>query len=290
MSAKIAHFLRMIRFSHTLFALPFAVAQVAVIATRHANTVSITWKNVALIVVAFTAMRSFAMAANRLIDREIDARNPRTANREIPAGKLSATAVLLFGVASLLILLISAWLLAPVAALLALPAAAIVATYSYAKRFTWFCHLWLGVAIGMAPIAVSIALLQTITPESWLMALTLCFYIAGFDILYALQDMDFDISEKLYSVPARFGAARAAIISRALHICALICCALLIDSLQLAFWSWYLYAVLAGLLLYEHYLVGSVKNIRFEKIPIAFFNVNSVFSITYAVTIVAGLI
>ena len=290
MLARIAHFLRMIRFSHTLFALPFAVAQVAVIAIRHANAVSITWQNVALIVVAFTAMRSFAMAANRLIDREIDARNPRTANREIPAGKLSAGAVLLFGVASLIILVISAWLLAPVAALLALPAAALVATYSYAKHFTWLCHLWLGVAIGMAPIAVSIALLQTITPESWFMALTLCFYIAGFDILYALQDMDFDIRERLYSVPARFGAARAVLISRALHVLAIACCGQLIASLQLNFWSWYLYAVLAGLLVYEHYLVGSVKNIRFEKIPIAFFNVNSVFSITYAVTIVVGLI
>lgn len=290
MFTKVAHFLRMIRFSHTLFALPFAIAQLAVIAVRHRDSVTVTWQKSILIVLAFTAMRSFAMAANRLIDREIDARNPRTTSREIPAGKLSATAVWVFGAFSLLALLVTAWLLVPVAAWLALPAAAIVAGYSYAKRFTWLCHLWLGIAIGMAPIAVSIALLQAITPESWYMALTLCFYIAGFDILYALQDIEFDRKENLFSMPARFGAARAVIFSRALHVAALACCAGLILSLQLSAWSWVLYAALVGLLVYEHYLVGSVRNIRFEKIPIAFFNVNSVFSITYAATIAFGLI
>jgi 4-hydroxybenzoate polyprenyltransferase len=290
MFTQIAHFLRMIRFSHTLFALPFAVAQLAVIAVRYTNDVAVTWQNAILIVVAFTAMRSFAMAANRLIDREIDARNPRTAGREIPAGKLSAAAVWAFGAVSLVVLLISAWLLAPVAAWLAVPAAAIVATYSYAKRFTWLCHLWLGFAIGMAPIAVSIALLQKVTPESWLMALTLCSYIAGFDILYALQDLEFDAQEKLYSIPARFGARRAALISRALHVTALAFCAVLIAMLALSHWAWGLYVVLVFLLFYEHYLVGSVKNIRFEKIPVAFFNVNSIFSIIYAATITIGLI
>lgn len=290
MLTRIAHFLRMIRFSHTLFAQPFAVAQLAVIAVRHADRVTITWQNSILIVVAFTAMRSFAMAANRLIDREIDARNPRTATRELPAGKLSAGAVWVFGVVSLVILLVSAWLLAPIAAWLALPAAIIVALYSYAKRFTWLCHLWLGIAIGMAPIAVSIALLQTVTPESWFMALTLCFYIAGFDILYALQDIEFDKKEKLFSIPARFGAARAVMISRALHLTALFCCAWLITMLQLSAWSWALYAALVGLLVYEHYLIGSARNIRFEKIPVAFFNVNSIFSLTYAATIAIGLI
>ncbi|AFM10916.1 UbiA-like polyprenyltransferase [Turneriella parva] len=290
MLGQIAHFLRMIRFSHTLFALPFAVAQLAVIAVRYADRVTITWQNSILIVIAFTAMRSFAMAANRLIDREIDARNPRTANREIPAGKLSAAAVGTFGVVSLAALLCSAWLLAPIAAFLALPAATIVATYSYAKRFTWLCHLWLGVAISMAPIAVSIALLQTVTPESWFMALTLCFYIAGFDILYALQDIEFDGKERLFSIPARFGAARAVIISRALHLVSLSFCAVLIAMLALSIWAWVLYGALVFLLVYEHYLVGSVKNIRFEKIPVAFFNVNSIFSLTYAATIAIGLI
>lgn len=289
MLSRIAHFLRMIRFSHTLFALPFAIAQLAVIAARHTEGVRVTWQNALLIVVAFTAMRSFAMAANRLIDREIDARNPRTASRELPAGKLSASAVWVFGMAALGILAISAWLLAPIAAWLALPAAAIVAGYSYAKRFTWLCHLWLGFAIGMAPIAVSIALLQAITPESWFMALTLCFYIAGFDILYALQDIEFDKQEHLYSIPARFGAARAVIISRTMHAIALVSCAALIYSLQLSPWSWFFYAALVALLGFEHYLVGSVSSIRFEKIPVAFFNVNSVFSLTYAATIIVGL-
>ncbi len=284
-----AHFLRMIRFSHTLFALPFAVAQLFVIGVRHREAVHLNATNTLLIIAAFTAMRSFAMAANRLIDREIDARNPRTANREIPAGKLSVSTVRLFAVLALVTLLTCAWFLAPVAAWLALPAAAIVAGYSYAKRFTWLCHIWLGGAIGMAPIAVSIALLQTVTPESWLMAATLCFYIAGFDILYALQDIDFDRQEKLHSIPARFGAAGAMRVSRALHITALASCGLLLYILQLSPLAWLLFAVLAGLLIYEHYLIGSVSQPRYEKIPIAFFNVNSIFSLTFAATVIAGL-
>lgn len=285
-----AHFLRMIRFSHTLFALPFAVAQLVVIAVRHREAVHVNAVNTLLIVAAFTAMRSFAMAANRLIDREVDARNPRTVGREIPAGKLSVATVRAFAILSLFALLVCAWLLAPIAAWLALPAAAIVAGYSYAKRFTWLCHLWLGIAIGMAPIAVSIALLQSITPESWLMAATLCFYIAGFDILYALQDIDFDRQEKLYSIPARFGAAGAMRTSRALHVMALACCALLLYFLQLSALSWLLFVALAGLLVYEHYLIGPVENPRYAKIPIAFFNVNSVFSLTFAATVIAGLL
>ena len=286
----LTRFLRMIRFSHTLFALPFALAATAVIAARYSSAVSVTPLKISLIVIAFTGMRSFAMAVNRLADREIDARNARTANREIPAGLLSVRAVQFFAVLSIVVTIIAAYFLSPVAGYLALPAAIIVAGYSAAKRFTWLCHFWLGAAIGMAPPAVYIALLQQIYPEALLMQAVLMFYIAGFDILYALQDIEFDRREKLYSIPARFGIAGAMWIARASHAVAAVAAAALIWYLKFNPWVWIFYAVLVGLFVAEHWLVGSVKNPRFEKIPVAFFNVNSAFSLVFLATIAAGAI
>lgn len=284
----IVRFLRMIRFSHTLFALPFALAATAIIATRYQSSVSVTALKVALIVVAFTGMRSFAMAVNRIVDREIDARNARTAGREIPAGLLSVRAVQFFAVVSVLATVIAAYFLSPVAGYLALPAAIVVAGYSVAKRFTWLCHFWLGAAIGMAPPAVYIAVLQQIYPEALLMQAVLLFYIAGFDILYALQDIEFDRREKLYSIPARFGVAGAMWIARGSHVAAAIAAACLIWYLKFHPLVWICYAVLVGLFVAEHWLVGSVKKPRFEKIPVAFFNVNSAFSLVFLATIAAG--
>ena len=150
------HFLRMIKFSHTVFALPFALAAVATVHLRHTP---LTPGKGLLIVIAFTAMRSFAMAFNRLADHQVDAKNARTAVRELPAGKLSRRAVWAFAVLSLGLLVWVAWRLDPLAAYCALPTAIIVASYSFAKRFTWLCHYWLGAAIGLAPMAVFVALL-----------------------------------------------------------------------------------------------------------------------------------
>jgi 4-hydroxybenzoate polyprenyltransferase len=282
-------FLRMIRFSHTVFALPFALAALAVIAVRYSQLVDLTWQKAMLVIVAFTAMRSFAMAVNRYVDRKIDAENPRTAQRELPAGVLSPRAVLLFAFVSLLVLLVCAWLLSPLAGYLALPAAVIVATYSYAKRFTALCHFWLGAAIGLAPSAVYIALLQQIYPEALLMSGALAFYIAGFDILYALQDCDFDRSAGLYSIPARYGEAPALWISRLSHLLSLVLIFLVLQSLGLNVAGVIGLFFLAGLLATEHWLVGRAGNIRYEKIPIAFFNVNSVFSLSFCCVIIAAL-
>ncbi len=284
-----ANFLRMIKFSHTLFALPFALAATLVVFTRYGHEVVFTpWKAL-LIVAAFTGMRSFAMAVNRLADRHVDAKNPRTANREIPAGKLSAGTVAVFAVLSLLVLVVSGWFLHPLAGYLALPAAAMVAGYSYAKRFTWLCHFWLGAAIGLAPIAVYIALLQRVHSEAILMSATLLFYIAGFDILYALQDHEFDAAQKLHSVPVRFGIAGAMWISRASHVIALATIAALIYTLRLNFVSWGFLPILTGLLFAEHLLVGSPDKPDYEKIPVAFFHVNTVFSGVFLATIAVGL-
>ena len=279
----------MIKFSHTLFALPFALSAVLVVFERYRAAVEMTPLKVLLIVAAFTGMRSFAMAVNRIADRKIDAENKRTANREIPAGKLSVQAVAVFAILSLVILTISAYFLTPLAGYLALPAAAIVAGYSYAKRFTWLCHFWLGAAIGMAPIAVYVALLQRAHTEAILMSATLCLYIAGFDILYSLQDREFDKQHNLSSVPARFGIRGAMWISRISHIGALVTVAILIYTLHLSFVAWGFFPILTGLLFAEHLLVGSADDVRYEKIPIAFFHVNTVFSGVFLGMIAAGL-
>jgi len=285
----ITHYLRMIKFSHTLFAMPFALAALVVVAARYRHAIVITWQSVLLIAVAFSAMRSLAMAANRIFDRAIDARNPRTKGREIPAGILSTQAVAVFAVLSAVVLCASAYLLAPLAGVLALPAAAIVIGYSFAKRFTWLCHFWLGAAIGLAPMAVYIALLQRIQFEAVLMSVALMFYIAGFDILYALQDREFDRAEKLQSIPARFGIGAAMWVSRLSHILTLAAVAALIVALPLSPWSWFAFGLLAVLLFSEHYLVGSTKNPRYEKIPIAFFHVNSAFSLVFLATVAIGV-
>lgn len=285
----VIRYLRMIKFSHTLFALPFALAAVLIVYARYRHLVALTPLKLALIVVAFTGMRSFAMAVNRLADRKIDAENPRTATREIPAGTLSVSAVRFFALLSLAVLCASAYFLTPVAGYLALPAAAIVATYSFAKRFTWLCHFWLGAAIGLAPAAVYVALLQHIYPEALVMGAILCFYIGGFDILYALQDIEFDRAKGLKSIPARFGVHGAMWISRIAHVFALVAVGYLIHSLRLSFVSWLFFAVLAGLFAAEHYLVGSPENPRYEKIPVAFFHVNTAFSGVFLATVAAGL-
>jgi len=281
-----ATYLRMIKFSHTIFALPFALAAIAILARKNAANVDLSVFRIALIVVAFTAMRSFAMAFNRLVDATIDAKNPRTAIREIPSGALPASAVAMFAIVSLVCLLVSAWLLSPLAAYLALPAAAIVSIYSYTKRFTWACHFWLGASIGQAPIAVYLALTGSVPTEAILMGLTLMFYIAGFDILYSLQDMEFDKEAGLYSVPARFGVFGGMTIARLSHVIMAAVLARLLAHLEAGLLSWLGYAVILSLLLLEHALIGSAKNPRYEKIPAAFFNVNSAVSLCYLATLI----
>ncbi|MCX7631860.1 MAG: putative 4-hydroxybenzoate polyprenyltransferase [Turneriella sp.] len=286
---SIAHFLRLIRFSHTLFALPFALSALAIVAVRYRDQVEINWQKAVLIVVAFTAMRSFAMAFNRYADRHWDALNPRTQNREIPAGVLSPRTVLLFAAISLAVLVVAAWLLSPLAGMLALPVAIFLAGYSYAKRFTAICHFWLGAAIGLAPLAVSVALLEQIIPESWLLALSLAFYIAGFDILYALQDAEFDRKHGLHSLPARAGIGAALWISRASHFLSLIFIGLLFYSLGAGARGTIAIAFLAVVLVLEHGLVGSAKSIRYDRIPLAFFHANSLFSLLFLAAVLMVL-
>ncbi|MDH5717196.1 MAG: putative 4-hydroxybenzoate polyprenyltransferase [Spirochaetia bacterium] len=270
---------RMIKFSHTIFALPFAL--VAVLFIWQAKEIHLNVYKVIYIILAFTGMRSFAMAVNRIADAKIDKQNPRTANREIPAGKLTTNQVIIFACLSLITIWIFAYLLHPLAFYLSFPAILIVGGYSYSKRYTWLCHIWLGVAIGMAPLGVYIALSQKLPIEAWILFITLSSYIAGFDILYSLQDAQFDRKMKLYSIPASLGENKALFISALLHLITITGIFYLYIHLNLK--NIYLAGsiIIALLISAEHLIVGWGKNLKKEKIPLAFFHFNSAVSISF---------
>ena len=204
--------LEMIKIEHTLFALPFAFLGMVLAAEGWPN-----WRVVGWIVVAMVGARSAAMAFNRLADRHLDAQNPRTRDRALPAGELSAAAVRLFIIASLLLLVIAAWQLNPLAFKLSPVAIAIVLAYSYTKRFTALCHLILGLGISGAPLGAWVAVRGDIQPTPVLLAGAVLCWVAGFDVLYALQDREFDRGRGLHSIPAALGVGGALVVSALLH-------------------------------------------------------------------------
>lgn len=269
--------LEMIKFSHTLFALPFALVGV-VLASYIAP---ITLSAVIWVVVAFTAARFAAMGFNRIVDREIDARNPRTRMREIPAGVMSVReASLAVAVASLLFFL-AAWRLNTLCLMLAPLALAWVLFYSYTKRFTRWSHLVLGIGLSIAPVGGYLAITGRWSNPWWMLialAIAVASWVAGFDILYALQDVSFDRENGLYSVPSTFGEANALGIARMLHFTTVATLALAGIGADAGMVYFAGVIVAAGLLLYEHSLV---KVDDFSRLDAAFFTMNGVISIVF---------
>src|SRR5436305_4598741 len=199
--------------------------------------------------------RSLAMAINRLVDARIDARNPRTAGREIPSGQLSLPQVVLFCAASLGLFLVSVWQLAPKTHWLwPIPVVAFV-VYPYLKRFTWLCHLWLGAADGLAPIGAWVAITNHLPWQSWVLGLAVTFWVAGFDFFYALFDIDVDRAEGLHSIATRFGVRGAFAAARLAHIATVVCLIVAGLGLSVGVLYWIGVAVVAVLLVYEHALV-----------------------------------
>lgn len=263
---------RMIKFSHTIFALPFALAAV-VLANRLAP---VTLYSLFWILIAMVAARSAAMGFNRIVDARIDARNPRTAMREIPAGKLSLKAAVIFVAVSAGVFILAAAMLGRLCLILSVPVLAVLCLYSYTKRFTWLAHLYLGFAISLAPLGAWIALTNSFRGPILLLSLALLSYIAGFDILYACQDTGFDRQEGLFSIPARFGLHRALLTARAIHLLAWG----FLLGVGMAFDLGLIYYIttlcIGALLILEHRLVNPDD---LSKIDIAFFNVNSTISV-----------
>ena len=269
-------FLDLIKFEHTIFALPFAYLGMVLAAGGLPTLHQFIW-----ITVAMAAARTFGMSANRLVDRHIDARNPRTASRPIQTGKISARAVAAGALVSLAVLAIAAWQLNPLALALLPGAVAVLVGYAYTKRFTWLSHFVLGFADGLAPMGAWAGVRGSLfTPAdlpAWLLLFTVTFWIAGFDLIYACQDTEFDRAERLHSIPARWGNAAALWVARACHVVTVAFLAGLGISQGFGLVYWLGLAAVAGLLIYEHALV---KPDDLSRVNVAFFNVNGYISIT----------
>ncbi len=275
MWVRVQHFLELIRFSHTIFALPFAMLS-AVIAWAQADSI-FRWRDLAGILICMVTARSAAMAFNRLVDRDIDKENPRTAKRHIPTGLLSVRAVTLFTLVMSLVFIATTMIFLPkrLPLYLSVPVLLFLLGYSWAKRWTSFCHYWLSAALMMSPIAAWIAVRDEFALIPTLLAGVIFFWVGGFDIIYACQDADFDRERKLHSIPARIGVRSALRLAFISHLLTILMLVLLwwLAGLGLLFLVGVV--AIAGLLLYEHRLV---RPDDLNRVNVAFFNVNAIIS------------
>lgn len=269
--AKVKIFAEMIKFEHTIFALPFAYLG-AFLAVGGAPTLSqFLW-----ITLAMVGARTAAMSLNRIIDRHIDARNPRTATRAIPRGLLSVSEVWVYTLLSFLLMGYAAAQLNELCFKLMPIAIFFLVIYSYTKRFTWLCHLVLGIAIGLAPLGAWVAIRAAIELPGVVLGLAVATWIAGFDIIYACQDYEFDRTHGIYSIPARFGLAKALLVARVMHALTVVLL-VLTGVLVAAGWIYYLGVLITvGILIKEHSLV-SPRDL--SKLDIAFFNMNGIIAV-----------
>jgi len=270
--------LEMIKFEHSVFALPFALTG-ALLAFRDGGyDTSMIWAKLGWIVVAMVSARSAAMAFNRLVDADTDARNPRTRMRHLPAGHLSRAFAWGFVAASSAVFLFAAGELNRACLLLAPLALAIVFFYSFTKRFTAFSHLVLGFSLGIAPAAAWIAVRGSLDARILWLTAAVTFWTGGFDVIYACQDYEFDCAEALRSVPRRWGIAAALRVAQALHLLMVLCLLALVYSLGLGALSLAGVAAVTALLVYEHRLV---KPYDLSRVNAAFFTMNGYVSVLF---------
>jgi 4-hydroxybenzoate polyprenyltransferase len=274
-----ARFARLVKIEHTVFALPFAYVGAFLAVNGTPSGHDLLW-----ITLAMVGARSLAMALNRLIDAGIDARNPRTAGRELPSGQLSVVQVAVFCAASLALFLIAVWQLNPLVHWLwPIPVAGFV-LYPYLKRFTWLCHFWLGAVDGLAPVGAWVAITGKLPWQAWLLGAAVAFWVAGFDLFYALFDEEIDRREGLHSIVTRFGVRGAFVGARISHASTVACLVAAGLGLPVDALYWIGVAVVAALLAYEHSLVrpGDLR-----RLDTAFFTMNGVISVAFAVFVIA---
>ena len=277
-----ARFARLVKIEHTVFALPFAYVGAFLAVAGRPSAHDLLW-----ITLAMVGARSLAMALNRLIDAGIDARNPRTATRELPSGQLSVLHVLLFCAASLALFLAAVWQLAPLTHMLwPIPVAAFV-VYPYLKRITWLCHFWLGAVDGLAPIGAWVAITNRLPWEAWLLGAAVAFWVAGFDCFYALFDLEVDRAQGLHSIASRFGVRGAFAGARLSHAATVACLAAAGLGLSVGALYWIGVAVVAALLAYEH---GLVRPHDLRRLDAAFFTMNGAISVAFAAFVIADAV
>jgi len=272
--------LEMIKFEHSVFALPFALTG-ALLAARASHTSPSgwpTWRQILWIVAAMVAARSAAMTMNRIADLRYDRENPRTQKRALATGALSLQFAWFFTVVAVVIFVLAAWRLNPLALKLAPLALAILFFYSFTKRFTNWSHLFLGFALGVSPAAAWIAITGGLDPRMLILCAAVTLWVGGFDVLYACQDVAYDQRASLFSVPKRFGIAKALLISRGMHAGVIALLAWLAASFALPWPAWAGIVVVAALLAYEQSLVRADD---LSKLDAAFFTVNGYISLLF---------
>jgi len=274
---KLKDFNELVMFEHSIFSLPFIFIAMIVAADG--------WFGFWLLLLgalAAVSARNFAMGVNRYADRDIDAQNPRTANRPNVDGRLDSTSILIFIAVNAFVFVAIAYMINPLALYLSVPILFVLGSYSYFKRFSSLAHVVLGISLGLAPIAGVVAVLAEITPWSVILSLGVIFWVAGFDLLYSLQDIDFDKDNNLYSIPSRYGADATLFISVLFHSLSVVFWALFVWIAGLGVFAWVAVIMSGVLLSYEHHLVRK----DFTKIDRAFFTVNGYLGIAFFVLIV----
>jgi 4-hydroxybenzoate polyprenyltransferase len=265
--------IELIKLEHTVFALPFALSGFILATNGLPQIDKLLWT-----IVAFTGARAAAMSLNRVIDAEIDARNPRTKERSIPKGTIKKRDALLLAICSFIIMVFAASKLTPLCVILSPIAIIWLSLYSYSKRFSFLCHFALGIALGGAALGGWIAAGgNPLAPDAYLLALAVTFWVTGFDIIYGCQDYEFDKRENIYSLPSKIGIAGALIVSRILHILTLVMLILLGCTSHLGIVYWLGLSIVAILLLYEHSMVR-VQDL--SRVNAAFFTINGLISIS----------
>lgn len=274
---KLRDFNELVMFEHSIFSLPFIFIAMVVAADG--------WFGFLLLILgvfAAISARNFAMGLNRFADRDIDAQNPRTASRPNVDGRLDASSILIFTVINALVFIAVAYIINPFAFYLSFPIILIIGSYSYFKRFSSLAHVVLGISLGLAPIAGVVAVSAEITPWSVMLSLGVIFWVAGFDLLYSLQDMEFDRERGLHSIPSKYGSEATLKISAFFHMLTIVFWALFVWVAGLNVFAYSAVVFSALMLGYEHYLVRK----DFTKIDRAFFTVNGYLGIVFLVLIV----
>lgn len=292
-------YLSLVKFSHTIFAMPFAMIGffLGVLRTGGPNKTTgwqsseiLTYENgvtLILVLMCMVTARNAAMAFNRYLDRSFDAKNPRTAIREIPKGIISPNSALRFVILNCILFIGTTWFINEICFFLSPVALFIILFYSYTKRFTPLCHLVLGLGLSLAPIGAFLAVTGRFEVLPLLFSLAVIFWVSGFDVIYALQDVEFDQSQHLYSIPSVMGKAKALRISELLHVLSAVCvtAAGFIGGFHAFYWIGI--AVFAGMLIYQHSIV---KPHDLSKVNIAFMTANGIASIVFGVLVIADLI
>ena len=309
MIPTIKNYLSLVKFSHTVFAMPFALIGFA-LAVRHDTPVALILQNpfefhvngqvihglnpalkfylkiFILVIICMITARSAAMAFNRYLDRSFDAKNPRTALREIPRGIISSHHALRFVIVNCILFILSTFFINKICFYLSPVALFVILFYSYTKRFTPLCHLVLGLGLSLAPIGAYLAVNGTFAWLPLLFSFAVIFWVSGFDIIFALQDVDFDQSQKLHSIPAVLGVTKALKVSELLHVLSATC---VIAAGYMGNFSWLYWvgiAVFVGMLIYQHLIV---KPNDLSKVNIAFMTANGIASVVFAVFVITDL-